>query len=228
MEQSGFYISVNNNSQLPLTKYEGISIPTGIASKIGIDKTFYYKLDAPYSDCRANTSSYTDADSDYYKDTIKITKYSQKRCFQLCLQGEFIRPTCGCSDPSISSAGNASNICKSWTEISCVFNVTYTFNTIDLSDTCAQYCPLECDSQDFNYMISTAIYPTTPYFTIVSKQSNVAVKFSAGSNFSQTQFSDACALVNVFLSDLYYTEIEESADITVEGVFGNIGNRLKT
>lgn len=223
MEQSGFYISVNNNSQLPLTKFEGIYIPTGYASKIGIDKTYYYKLDQPYSDCRKDTSSIKESDSNYYKDTINLTKYSQKLCFEICLQYEYIIPVCGCSDPSIPATDSNQEICHFLNDIDCVTNVTNQFNSADLSATCAQYCPLECDSEDYAYSISSAIYPTQPYYSIISQQSNFAGKFSGGGGSSQSIFSQSCALVNVFLSDLYYTEINESPELTIDGVFGTIG-----
>lgn len=224
MEQSGFYLSVNNNSQLPLTKYEGIFIPTGYASKIAMDKTYYYKLDSPYSDCRMDTSTYTDSDSVYYKKTLNVTKYSQKLCFEICMQNEYIIPVCECADPSIPITDSSQTVCSSLNEIKCANNVTSQFNSVDLSITCAEYCPLECDSQDFEYSISLSNYPTTPYYKIISQQSNFNTKFTSGSSGpSQTIFKESCALVNVFLSDMYYTEIVESADLTLEGVFGTIG-----
>lgn len=224
MEQSGFYVSVNNNTQLPLHKYEGVFIPTGYASKIAIQKTYYYQLDWPYNDCRKDTSTYTSDDSVYYITTVNATKYSQKLCFDICLQYQFIIPGCNCSDPSIPVIDTTSySVCSSWTQITCLNTIKDEFNSIDLSLTCDQYCPLECDSQLFDYLISSANYPTQTYFAIVSQQTNVKKKF--GSNtLSQTTFGQSCALVNVYLSEMAYTEIDESASITIEGVFGTIGN----
>jgi hypothetical protein len=30
VERAGFYVAAHNNSQLPVTKYEGVSIPVGM------------------------------------------------------------------------------------------------------------------------------------------------------------------------------------------------------
>lgn len=148
MEQSGFYLSVNNNSQLPLTKFEGIKIPTGFATNIAVKKTFYHKLEEPYSDCRKDIDKSIPSDSPYFKATLNITKYSQKLCFEICLQNEHIIPTCKCADPSIPLMGwQKQQICTSSYDLSCVYNVTTIFNTIELGDTCDDHCPLECDSE---------------------------------------------------------------------------------
>jgi hypothetical protein len=222
MEQGGLYVSVNTNSQLAMTKFEGLKLMTGQASNIGIEKTYYNRLDAPYSDCRKDVSTYTSDDSIYYKTTLKITKYTQKLCFQICLQYEFIIPTCGCSDASIPAALEASpNVCVSLSQISCATNVTNEFNLVDLSVTCGQYCPLECDTQEFTYSLSSSNYPTTPYYNIVSKQANLGTKFFG--TLTQNLYSQSCVLVNIFLSDLYYTEIDESPALTIDGAFGIIG-----
>ena len=226
MEQYGFYVSVNNNSQLPLTKFEGIYVPTGFASKLAIDKTYYYRLDAPYSDCRKDITTSTDADSYYYKATQNITKYSQKLCFEICLQYEYIVPVCECADPSILIADVNQKVCNTLDDIKCVTNVTNQFNSADLSATCAQYCPLECDSDSYAYSISMANYPTKPYYEIISQQSNFGTKFSGNGGPTQDVMSESCSLLNIYLSDLYYTEIDESPELTLDGVFGTIGNVL--
>jgi len=67
-------------------------------------------------------------------------------------------------------------------------------------------------------------YPTQQYYQIISQQSNMASKFLPGNGPSQTSFSESCALVNIFLYDLYYNEIDESPALTVDGVFGIIGD----
>jgi hypothetical protein len=227
MEQSGFYISVNNNSQLPLTKFEGVKLATGYATNVGLTKTYYYRLDSPYSDCRKDVSSYTSSDSTYYKETLNITKYSQKLCFQICLQYEYIIPVCGCADASIPSTDSSQSVCYLLADINCVTNVTNEFNSVDLSVSCGKYCPLECDSEDFTYWMSSSNYPTQSYYNIISQQSNLASKFTvpggSGGGPTQNTFSEACALVNIFLSELYYSEVDESPALTIDGVLGIIG-----
>ena len=40
----GFYVAVQNNTQLPLTSYEGVKVPVGYISDIGISRTYFYKV----------------------------------------------------------------------------------------------------------------------------------------------------------------------------------------
>lgn len=44
----GFYVAVQNNSQLPLTNYEGLRVPVGFISDIGITRTYFYKVIKKY------------------------------------------------------------------------------------------------------------------------------------------------------------------------------------
>lgn len=242
MEQSGFYVAVTNNSRLPLTKYEGVKIATGYATNIAIQKTYYYNLGPPYSDCREDVSTSTSQDSIYYKKTLEITTYSQKLCFEICLQYEYIIKVCGCADPSIPSTNLSQAVCHTISDIDCVTNVTNQFNTVDLTLTCGQYCPLECDSEEFAYWISMSNYPTVPYYNIISNQWNFNNKFSnnipnglgggsgngSSKSPSQSIFSESCALVNIYLYDMYYTEVDESPLLTIDGIFGIIGKSCHT
>lgn len=138
MEQSGFYIAVTNNSQLPLTKFEGIKIATGFATNIAVKNTFYYKLGPPYSNCRKDVSTYSDDDSIYYRETLKVNTYSQKLCFQICIQYEYIMVSCNCSDPSIP-LDDSYPICSAWDDLTCVANVRSSLSKIDVSENCSIY-----------------------------------------------------------------------------------------
>lgn len=203
MEQSGFYASVNNNSQFPLTKFEGIKLATGFSTNVAIRKVNYQRLEAPYSDCRKDVSTFSHSDSEYFKSTVKTNKYSQKLCFQICIQMEYIVKKCNCADPSTPVTNQSVRSCLSWDDLSCVNNVTTELNNYDLKSICGQQCPLECDSQNFEYSISMANYPTVYYYNVVKKQPNLEGKFGRnGANITRAEFEQSVALVNFYLEDL--------------------------
>lgn len=224
MDQAGFYISINNNSQLPLTKFEGIKIPNGFATNVAIKKTHYSTLEPPYSSCRKDTEVANLDDSLYYNLTLKFTKYSQKLCFQICIQFEYIIRVCGCADASVPIMNRSVPLCSSWNDVSCVLNSTAYMNRIDLPSMCAKYCPLECDTQVFDHSISMTNYPTPYYYNVITKQSNLKRRFiKNGGNVSSETFEASVSLVNIYLDDLIYTKVEENPEITQDGVLGTIG-----
>ena len=84
---------------LPLFKNEGIDIPSATSTNIGISKTKYSKYDPPYSNCRRDVVTILASDSDIFKDTLKVSKYRQKLCYEICMQKLYIIPKCSCADP---------------------------------------------------------------------------------------------------------------------------------
>lgn len=95
----GIHVFVHERGYLPLFNNEGIDVMASTASNIAISKTKYSKYDPPYSSCRRDVATILSTDSDLYKKTLSVSSYTQKLCFELCLQNLFIIPACSCSDP---------------------------------------------------------------------------------------------------------------------------------
>ena len=91
---------VHNRGELPLFKNEGIDIQSGTATNIVISKSKYSKYDPPYSNCRRDVATILSTDSDIFKETLKVSKYRQKLCYEICMQKLYIIPKCNCADPS--------------------------------------------------------------------------------------------------------------------------------
>ena len=94
------HVFVHERGILPLYDNEGIDVMSGTASSITIQRTKFSKYEPPYSSCRKDVSTTLPTDSDIFKETLNISKYTQKICFEICLQNLFIIPNCSCSDPS--------------------------------------------------------------------------------------------------------------------------------
>lgn len=67
-------------------------------------------------------------------------------------------------------------------------------------------------------------YPTSYYYGIIIGQDNLESKFDKnGGNLTQVSYDESVAMINVYLDDLVYSEVEETPEITVDGVLGTIG-----
>lgn len=169
MERRGAFIGVHNNSQYLLTRYDGIRVPPGYASDIGFSRTYYSKLPKPYSDC---VSSDSESVSTYFEYATSISDYSRKLCIEICLQFEYIVPSCYCtlifttslkvsyfywfsgSDPSVPYVSLVENqmICSNLTQLDCVSSIRDVFDT--KSTNCDEYCPVECEKFTYSYSMA--------------------------------------------------------------------------
>ena len=224
IEKRGFYVAVHNNSKRPLTKYEGFKVPVGYLSEVSVSRTFFWKLDAPYNNCRKNLNVFN-SDTDIYKLTSNLTQYSRKLCFEICLQEKFIIKNCNCSDPSIFITNPDQLICDTLTELDCVNKIRGNFDESRITDKCSEFCPLECDSVIYSHKLGMADYPTDYYFSILEKQSNFFSKYNdSNQTLSKDLVRSTALMLNVYHEDTTYTDVAESATYTADTIFGIIGN----
>ena len=111
-EMKGFYLQINNRSEVPFVKYSGIQIPTGFSSNVEVKKEVILRLPAPYSDCRKDLAPLS-TDSIYYKNTASITTYYQHLCVDIYFQLTLVVPKCGCYEANSPIYDKNIKICKS-------------------------------------------------------------------------------------------------------------------
>lgn len=223
---------MTNNSAYPLTNYEGLKFTPGQAVDVKVSRTFYSNLDWPFSSCRKDTTTAYDSDSDLYKRTLKLNKYSLELCYDLCLQRDFIVKQCLCSDPMLFQYDPNAVMCKTNASLSCVKSVKDKFDSQKISDKCSSYCPTPCDTIKYNTILSSSNYPTDYYFNILAASNDIKAKYKAfldskgTNNLSayQSVVHSSILKVNVFYDDLYYINIQDTQSVTVDTLFGNIGN----
>lgn len=227
MATLGAYVAIHNNSAIPLVSYEGFSIPAGFASDVGIRRVYSDKIGGNYGDCREDVSTILSTDNDYYTATLSLNQYTRKLCYEVCLQINFIMPTCNCSDPSvpITDIFLLKSFCKSPSDLKCVDEVRKHFDSFSLSGNCSAYCPRECNSVKYLTSFSTANYPSVPYYNQISENTLVTNKYSShGKVISSDVFGKSVLMLNVFYEDLGYTAITEDAAYTFDTVLGIIGD----
>ncbi len=226
--EKGVYVSVHNNSQIPLTKFDGVRISPGFDTDISIRRSYQLKKDSPFNDCRLDTATILDDDSEYFKKTVSLSKYSQYLCYEICLQYEFIIKECNCSDPSVPASPNDKTIkfCDTASLLKCVLKVRNKFDETSISSQCAKFCPAECEKMRFTSQLSASQYPTRYYFDIIKDQPKLKNKFSGFSNkknLSYDTFKESVLMVNIYYGDLSYTSVVESPAYTIDSLLGIIG-----
>jgi hypothetical protein len=206
-----------------MTNFDGIVVPTGFATDVGITRTYYSKQSSPFSNCVTDSGTFT---STYFSMTVNsVGGYVRLACYEICMQFEFMVANCSCLDSSVNvNSTMGYSYCKSTTQLACVNKVRNYFNVNSLADTCSTYCPDECERFAYGLAVRMADYPTDYYYNVIAAQKNV-IKLYAKWNKTLTKqrFSESTVLVNVFYDDLVYSAIVESPSLTLDQVVGVIG-----
>ena len=155
-------MAITNNTNKPLIKYEGFEVSTGVLTNIGISRTFYTRLSSPYGNCRDDVETPLSSDSDYYRYTSQIGRYTRNQCYDVCFQYKYAIPNCNCSDPSVDSNVDSVAPC-SFNKLNCLSNQLNSFS----SSNCDDECPEACERIEFTTKVSSSSYPTL-YVKIIS------------------------------------------------------------
>ena len=151
----GFYVAITNNKNKPLIKYEGIEVSTGASTNIGISRTFYSRLSSPYGNCRNDIDTPLSSDSDYYRYTSQIGRYTRNQCYEVCFQYKYAIPNCNCSDPSVESNVKYVTACAyDQQKILGVQRGKFS------SSNCDYECPEPCESVEYSTKLTSSAYPT--------------------------------------------------------------------
>ena len=234
--EKGIYVSVHNNSQIPLTRFDGVRVTSGHATDISIRRSYQLKKDSPFNDCRLDTATILDDDSEYFKKTVSLSKYSQYLCYEICLQYEFIIKECNCSDPSVPTnlSDSTENFCNTIVDVKCILTVRNRFDETSISSICAKYCPAECEKMRFTYQLSTSDYPTNYYYDMIKNQPSLKSKFERprtsifqsverSNEISLDSFRESVLMLNVYYGDLAYSTTIESPAYTFDSLMGILG-----
>ena len=81
-------------------------------------------------------------------------------------------------------------ICSNKTALVCVKQQRDYFDSLDISQTCDSYCPLECDSSSYSLSLNSASYPTDYYWNILLSQPNILSKASVSHTFTPQSVSN--------------------------------------
>ena len=197
----------------------------GQETTITIKKTFTQSTPYPYSSC----IDLTTFKSELYTATIteKSSKeYRQSDCFNLCLQRMIIEK-CVCFHPRFNKLSSTSP-CHSLADLECIGQQENEFKDEKL-DECLKECPLECMKQEFDLQVSSLDYPTVEDYELIIKDKNYFLRVENVVRDNITSFDDYkkyFLLVNIFLSNLQYTEITETPKTSIIELISNMGGSM--
>ena len=211
---SGMIVFIHNQSSKPVVS-EGTRLKQNSLINIIIKKKFTQREPYPYSDCQ-DLNDFKFNKTLYNAIIESGSSYKQKLCFDLCLQ-QIIIKNCGCYDLKYLKILNTSS-CLNLTQLECANTEYLSFVESDIDSLCSEYCPLECDSQYFEYKISTNYFPTASYTNILSLNPAVAAHSDADEDFGKKILA-----LNIYYDNLQYSLLSEAPKTSIFDIIAIIG-----
>ena len=155
--------------------------------------------------------------------------YSQRKCLTLCLQVK-IEQNCSCYYTGLGRVTPQILPCLNKTQLTC-FSNTYryvAYNQASFITECTPLCPLECDSIDYATTLSSLIYPSRDFYNLFSDEFNNRFAELTDVNYTVTYdlIKEYFYSINVYYSSTQYTYINEQPQMTLVGLFSNLGGSL--
>ena len=205
----GMKVFVHNRTTQPRWSSEGVNVKPGEISMIGVKRTFVYNEPTPYTEC-TDLALYS---SILYDFILKSNRtYRQKDCFDLCIQRDTINE-CGCFSPNFDNPQSDLRPCLSLNDYSCYTNIYLNF---DPTNCALDFCPLECQSIDYDLTVSSIISPTLNDFNLLNNSSSLSFE----------EYRTQSVSFFIYYPLLEYTLIEVSPSMTLASLIANLGGTM--
>ena len=149
-------------------------------------------------------------------------RYQQKDCLELCQQHFYIR-NCNCTLTQYFSLFDE-KICNTVEEWDCAFDVF--FNLINKPGffelKCYTFCPLECNTTDFNAFITQNGFSKDLYIDVIQSKANFRSQYD-NKTLDTSKVLKRLLRVNIFYDSLSYTQITESVSMNGVSLLAAIG-----
>jgi len=220
------YLFIHNQSLPPFDTFSGHGywIMPGSFNYFEVERVFYQKLEAPYSDCLKDVKSFKLNKTliEYILQSKRA--YTQIDCYYVCSHLYALKESnCSCNSSLEDFSMNCIRQYKlDDTKIQkCVSNYLEEFRKNDQNEKCSTYCPLQCDSMDY---LITPLNEQLPVSGNISKMSKVDY-FPNGYNTYEEVKQNYLA-IRVFYKELDYTLISEEPETESFNFVSNIGGIL--
>ncbi|XP_056430979.1 amiloride-sensitive sodium channel subunit beta-like isoform X2 [Hyla sarda] len=208
---AGLRVVLHGQGKMPFPEDEGVNVPPGQESDIGIVKVHVKRLQEPYnSRCSSGQSI-----KNYYAD-VYGKDYSREACMKSCAQTKMIKncgcrvwefpappgldvPLCNISEPSVNN---------------CVVKYEYKLS----HDQLKCHCPLQCDEEIFELTLSSSQWPSNTYLDAFSKRLE-----SRRGHLDVQTIRDNVVKVVVYYQQLNYELIKEVPSMQLVDLFSSIG-----
>lgn len=209
------YVYIHNHTQNPATIFnKGYWIRAGTDTYFILKRVFDQRLEKPFNNCFKNVSHSPFNQTIINYMNKKEWEYNQRECVSICRNLIAMETTnCNCNINSLDEKFKVKCFSKNVSDEikKCSEKFLIDFN----SDLCIPYCPLECDS--FNYDIAQTIVPIIDNGNITSVQFQYT-EFNTYENVSKSLYQ-----LYVYYDDLKYTVISQKPKTELYGLISNIG-----
>lgn len=219
VEQYGAIVFIHNQSSLPESS-SGILLKPGTQTHVVIEKSFNSYTPSPYSECQ--DFSTLKFDRTYYDTILQASlTYTQSLCLDLCLRKQIITK-CNCSYLEFIQIHD-SLPCSTDSELECAESLFYSFSYASANDSCSSkyHCPLECDSQEYSFTVSTSGYPTIAYAHMLKSSKTISTHFKSTPSIDEIR-EDVLKL-NIYFDTDKYTSISQTRQYYEYDLFANTG-----
>lgn len=146
--------------------------------------------------------------------------YTQKDCFDLCLQ-KFIIHLCKCYDLNYPNLKENIKPCIENDQLNCANSEYMKFIKED-NTKCLEYCPLECNDITYEYALSSADFPTEYAYQILKNDYH----FSRHKNLNYDMFKQRSLMINIYYSKLSYLSVTQLKKVEFMDLLAIIGGLL--
>ncbi len=217
---------IHNQSLPPIDRFGRVFwLMAGSIYYFELDRVFYKKLAAPYSNCLKNVNSFqlnkTLID---FLHRVNKRAYTQNDCLYHCSRLFVLEKSqCGCNSSLNDFSKNCirlSYMLETETQ-KCVSEYLRNFRKKDHYEKCSQYCPLECDSM--NYLINKYT-EQLPISGSVSKKTQIDYYLADFNSYEEIK--KHYLEIFIYYNDLKYTLISEEPKTETFNFASNIGGIL--
>ncbi|XP_045167548.2 amiloride-sensitive sodium channel subunit alpha-like [Mercenaria mercenaria] len=213
---AGVIVTIHPRGTYPFPQDEGISIPPGFKTSIGIAKTELTRLPPPHGDCGGNGIEVTNL---FMRDFG--TSYTKQTCLKSCVQQQLFAAN-GCMSSYFYVPENVS-VCAftgSANDTACMEE------TISKHlEECNRKCPTPCHETKYEFTSSVSKWPSEQY------EDHLDTKISKSmSSFMEKDdragSEDTLAKVVIYFRELVYERIEQQKAYESQNLISDIGGQL--
>ncbi|XP_077864617.1 epithelial sodium channel subunit beta-2-like, partial [Saccoglossus kowalevskii] len=211
-ENAGAVVLVHPHSIVAFPEEQGIEVPPGFSTSIGVRLSEIIRKGGDYSDCTDGTDIDMLYDDDY--------SYSREACLSSCLQQALI-DTCLCYEPTLPHSADVEMCSKVSGGTTCQAGVTNQHNKNQLG--CTDTCPPSCNDRTYETVVSMSQWPSEAYddtlFRRLSKRSSKIQDQLGSIEDSRRNLIQ----LKVYYQELNYQSITEKPALDETGLLSNLG-----
>ncbi|XP_069506265.1 acid-sensing ion channel 1-like [Ambystoma mexicanum] len=210
---AGLRVALHSQWDMPFPEEEGVNVPPGQESDIGVVKVHVHRLEEPYG----SKCSRGEEIRNYYSEVYGMA-YSQEACKKSCGQAKIIK-NCGCRMWEFPAPkGPEVPLCNisEMTVNHCVSLYEYKLS----HDLLRCHCPLQCEEEIFELTLSSAQWPSAIYLDSFSRR----LETRRGTlTQGAINLRDNVVKLVVYYQELNYELIEETPAMQLVDLISSIG-----